>query len=55
MVLDLESIKAQLQGKEQLLAEVRSQLASAQKLNSLAETQLKCMAESYKSLETRAE
>ncbi|CAL5349395.1 unnamed protein product [Camellia sinensis] len=55
MVLDLESTKAQLQGTEQLLAEVKSQLASAQKLNSLAETQLKCMAESYKSLETRAE
>ncbi|CAL5418447.1 unnamed protein product [Camellia sinensis] len=55
MVLDLESTKAQLQGTEQLLAEVKSQLASAQKLNSLAETQLKCMAKSYKSLETRAE
>ncbi|CAL5415996.1 unnamed protein product [Camellia sinensis] len=38
MVLDLESTKAQLQGTEQLLAEVKSQLASAQKLNSLAET-----------------
>ncbi|KAF5962036.1 hypothetical protein HYC85_003245 [Camellia sinensis] len=31
MVLDLESTKAQLQGTEQLLAEVKSQLASAQK------------------------
>ncbi|KAI8003597.1 Filament-like plant protein 4 [Camellia lanceoleosa] len=55
MVLDLESTKAQLQGAEQLLAEVKSQLASAQKWNSLAETQLKCMAESFKSLETCAE
>ncbi|GMP81600.1 hypothetical protein CsSME_00036252 [Camellia sinensis var. sinensis] len=55
MVLDLESTKAQLQGTEQLLAEVKSQLASAQKLNSLAKTQLECMAESYKSLETCAE
>ncbi|KAL7199740.1 hypothetical protein ACSBR2_021946 [Camellia fascicularis] len=36
MALDLESTKAQLQGTEQLLAEVKSQLASAQKLNSLA-------------------
>ncbi|KAI8004104.1 Filament-like plant protein 4 [Camellia lanceoleosa] len=35
--------------------EVKSQLASAQKLNSLAEAQLKCMAESYKSLGPRAE
>ncbi|CAL5434311.1 unnamed protein product [Camellia sinensis] len=36
MALDLESTKAQLQGTEQLLAKVKSQLASAQKLNSLA-------------------
>ncbi|KAL7200015.1 hypothetical protein ACSBR2_022177 [Camellia fascicularis] len=36
MALDLESTKAQLQGTEQLLAEVKSQLASAQNLNSLA-------------------
>ncbi|GFY86230.1 filament-like protein [Actinidia rufa] len=52
---DLDNTKTQLQENEQLLAEVKSQLASAQKLNSLAETQLKCMAESYKSLEVRAE
>ncbi|CAI9763782.1 unnamed protein product [Fraxinus pennsylvanica] len=51
----LESTKSQLFETEQLLAEVKSQLTSAQKSNSLAETQLKCMAESYKSLETRAE
>ncbi|KAF7137921.1 hypothetical protein RHSIM_Rhsim07G0246200 [Rhododendron simsii] len=52
---NLESTKTQLQETEQKLVEVNSQLASAQKSNSLAETQLKCMAESYKSLETRAE
>ncbi|KAL2468369.1 Filament-like plant protein 4 [Forsythia ovata] len=51
----LESTKSQFLETEQLLAEVKSQLTSAQKFNSLAETQLKCMAESYKSLETRAE
>ncbi|KAL3514749.1 hypothetical protein ACH5RR_027466 [Cinchona calisaya] len=52
---NLESTKTQLQEIEGQLAEVKSQLTSAQKLNSLAETQLKCMAESYKALETRAE
>ncbi|KAF7829586.1 Filament-like plant protein 4 [Senna tora] len=51
---NLEMTKSQLQETEQLLAEVKSQLASAQNSNSLAETQLKCMAESYRSLETRA-
>ncbi|CAI9116899.1 OLC1v1018189C4 [Oldenlandia corymbosa var. corymbosa] len=51
----LEIAKTKLQETEQQLAEVKSQLTSAQKTNSLAETQLKCMAESYKSLETRAE
>uniref|UniRef100_A0A2P2JR32 Uncharacterized protein MANES_18G015200 n=1 Tax=Rhizophora mucronata TaxID=61149 RepID=A0A2P2JR32_RHIMU len=51
---DLEITKSQLRETEQLLAEIKSQLASAQKSNSLAETQLKCMAESYRSLETRA-
>ncbi|MED6118350.1 hypothetical protein PIB30_002060 [Stylosanthes scabra] len=51
---NLEMTKSQLVETEELLAEVRSQLASANKSNSLAETQLKCMAESYKSLETRA-
>jgi len=43
-----------LQETERLLAELKSQLASAQKSNSLSETQLKCMAESYRSLEARA-
>lgn len=50
-----ENTKIQLLETEQLVADVKSQLTSAQKFNSLAETQLKCMAESYKSLETRAE
>ncbi|XP_061375362.1 filament-like plant protein 4 isoform X2 [Gastrolobium bilobum] len=52
---NLEMTKSQLLETEQLLAEVKSQLASAQRSNSLAETQLKCMAESYRSLETRAQ
>lgn len=52
---NLEMTKSQLQETEQLLAEVKSQLASAQRSNSLSETQLKCMAESYRSLETRAQ
>ncbi|KAJ9186471.1 hypothetical protein P3X46_002041 [Hevea brasiliensis] len=52
---NLEMTKSQLHETEQLLAEVKSQLGSAQKSNSLAETQLKCMAESYRSLEARAE
>ncbi|KAK7310956.1 hypothetical protein RJT34_08773 [Clitoria ternatea] len=52
---DLDITKSHLLETEQLLAEVKSQLASAQRSNSLAETQLKCMAESYKSLETRAQ
>ncbi|XP_009590331.1 filament-like plant protein 4 [Nicotiana tomentosiformis] len=52
---NLESTKSQLAETEQLLAEVKSQLISAQKSNSLAETQLKCMVESYRSLETRTE
>ncbi|KAG6408806.1 hypothetical protein SASPL_131829 [Salvia splendens] len=50
-----ESTKIQLLETEQLLADAKSQLTSVQKGNSLAETQLKCMTESYKSLETRAE
>lgn len=52
---NLESTKLHLVDVEHELAEVKSQLSSTQKLNSLAETQLKCMAESYKTLETRAE
>lgn len=52
---ELETAKSQLQEMEQLLGEVKSELSSSQKTNSLAETQLKCMAESYKTLEKRAE
>ncbi|KAK8347263.1 hypothetical protein V6Z12_A06G005400 [Gossypium hirsutum] len=52
---NLEITKSKLHETELLLTEAKSQLASAQKSNSLAETQLKCMAESYRSLETRAE
>ncbi|GMJ07010.1 Trichome Cell Shape 1 [Hibiscus trionum] len=52
---NLEMTMSQLHETKQLLAEAKSQLASAQKSNSLAETQLKCMAESYRSLEKRAE
>ncbi|KAE9600141.1 hypothetical protein Lal_00045359 [Lupinus albus] len=54
-VENLEMTKSELQVTEQLLTEVKSQLASAQRSNGLAETQLKCMAESYRSLETRAQ
>ncbi|KAG8096801.1 hypothetical protein GUJ93_ZPchr0013g35764 [Zizania palustris] len=38
---------------EKNLEELTSKLAFSEKTNSLAETQLKCMAESYKSLESR--
>ncbi|KAK9285822.1 hypothetical protein L1049_025023 [Liquidambar formosana] len=52
---DYEIMKSQLQEMEQLQVELKSQLASSQRLNSLADTKLKCMAESYKSLEKRAQ
>lgn len=52
---NFESTKVQLLETELLLAEVKSQLTSAQKSNSLAETQLKCMAESYETLDARSE
>ncbi|EPS68737.1 hypothetical protein M569_06029, partial [Genlisea aurea] len=52
---NFENTKSHLQETEHALAEIKSQLSLAQKSNSLADTQLKCMAESYKSLETRAE
>ena len=52
---NLEVAKSQLLETEQLLAEVKLQLASSERSNSLAETQLKCMAESYKSLETHTQ
>ncbi|XP_076886220.1 filament-like plant protein 6 [Bidens hawaiensis] len=50
---DLETVKSKLTETELELSEVKSQLTAAQKLNSLSETQLKCMAESYNSLENR--
>ncbi|KAM7257019.1 hypothetical protein ACFE04_012760 [Oxalis oulophora] len=52
---NLGATKLQLQETEQLLADIKSELASAQKSNCLAETQLKCMAESYRSLEKRTQ
>ncbi|XP_038716763.1 filament-like plant protein 4 isoform X2 [Tripterygium wilfordii] len=52
---NLEMTKSQLHETEQLLVEVKLQLVSVQRSNSLAETQLKCMAESYRSLEACAE
>ncbi|XP_047319861.1 filament-like plant protein 4 [Impatiens glandulifera] len=51
---NLENTIKQLQETEQVLTEVRSELANAQKMNGLSETQLKCMAESYNSLDVRA-
>ncbi|RZB70192.1 filament-like plant protein 4 [Glycine soja] len=50
---NLEMTKSRLLETEQYLAEVKSQLASAQRSNSLAETQLKCMTESYRTIEAR--
>nr|KJB40143.1 hypothetical protein B456_007G048300 [Gossypium raimondii] len=52
---DLENVKLLLQETENSLTELKLQLASSQNLHSLAETQLKCMTESYKSLELRAQ
>ncbi|CAE5959592.1 unnamed protein product [Arabidopsis arenosa] len=54
MALDIEGLKFQLQESEQLLADIRSQFDSAQRSNRLADTQLRCMTESYRSLESRA-
>ncbi|XP_076885681.1 filament-like plant protein 4 [Bidens hawaiensis] len=51
---NFETIKSKLSETEHQLSEVKSQLTAAQKLNILSETQLKCMAESYNSLEVRA-
>uniref|UniRef100_A0A1J3D8L1 Filament-like plant protein 5 n=1 Tax=Noccaea caerulescens TaxID=107243 RepID=A0A1J3D8L1_NOCCA len=48
---NLESTKAGLEEKEQLVSELNSKLTSSGDLQSLAETQLKCVTESYKSLE----
>ncbi|XP_010461587.1 PREDICTED: filament-like plant protein 6 isoform X1 [Camelina sativa] len=54
MAMDIEELKFQLQESEQLLADTRSQCDSAQRSNNLADTQLRCMTESYRSLESRA-
>ncbi|CAG7886190.1 unnamed protein product [Brassica rapa] len=51
---NLESTKAVLEEKEQLISEMKSQLTSSRDLQSLAETQLKCVTESYKLLELHA-
>ncbi|GMJ04858.1 Trichome Cell Shape 1 [Hibiscus trionum] len=52
---DLENTMLLLQETENSVTELKLQLTSSQNLRSLAETQLKCMTESYKSLETRAQ
>ncbi|KAL1316526.1 hypothetical protein HN51_068710 [Arachis hypogaea] len=52
---DLKETKLMFQEKEQLLAELKEQLASSHKSYNLAEIQLKCMTESYKSLQMHAE
>ncbi|KAJ0252247.1 Filament-like plant protein 5 [Hirschfeldia incana] len=51
---NLESAKVELEEKEQVIAVMKSQLASSRDLQSLAETQLKCVTESYKTLELHA-
>lgn len=51
---NIESTKAGLEEKEQLISKLNSQLTSSKDLQSLAETQLKCVTESYKSLELHA-
>ncbi|KAI3978931.1 hypothetical protein MKX01_016106 [Papaver californicum] len=52
---NLDLVKIQLEETEKLVVELKSQLVSSKKSNSLTETQLKCMAESYRSLENRAQ
>ncbi|CAH2076522.1 unnamed protein product [Thlaspi arvense] len=51
---NLESTKAGLEEKEKLISELKSKLTSSRDLQSSAETQLKCVTESYKSLELHA-
>ncbi|XP_074568785.1 filament-like plant protein 4 [Curcuma longa] len=51
----LEETKIRLVETEQEVAELKSKLATCQKSNSLSETQLKCMAESYKLLESHTQ
>lgn len=52
---DLECKMLQLEDLDSQLTEARSELVSSRKCNGLAETQLKCITESYKLLETRAQ
>lgn len=52
---DLKETKLMVHEKEQLLTELKAQLASSHKSYSLAEIQLKCMTESYESLQTHVE
>ncbi|KAF2609296.1 hypothetical protein F2Q68_00043295 [Brassica cretica] len=54
MGVDMEELKFQLQESEQMLADIRSQLDSSQRSNWPADTQLRCMTQSYRSLETHA-
>lgn len=49
----LESTEVKFAEMEKSLGEVRSKLADSEKANGLMDTQLKCMVESYKTLETR--
>ncbi|XP_062216204.1 filament-like plant protein 4 [Phragmites australis] len=49
----IEETKFRLSDMEKTLEDLTSKLADSEKSNSLSETQLKCMAESYKSLESR--
>lgn len=49
----IKETKVRLSDMEKYLGDLSSKLADSEKLNSLSETQLKCMAESYKSLESR--
>lgn len=51
----LEQTKIQLVETEQHLSELILELGACQKSNSLAQTQLKCMTESYKLLETQTQ
>ncbi|KHN41904.1 Filament-like plant protein 5 [Glycine soja] len=52
---DLKEKKMMLLENMQLLEELKAQLASSNKSCSLGEIQLKCMTESYRSLQTRVE
>jgi hypothetical protein len=49
----IEETQFRLSDMEKSMEELTAKLADSEKSNSLSETQLKCMAESYKSLETR--